>query len=169
MLTSYYSKWSKLNQPGGISISRSQSRYTYPVYSPLAPGSWFRSVGLDDYVVRYNAQLAKLDPQEVWDDLHTIAKDNAIRRFGLEAATAAKVEPVIMCWEAPGAGEGNFCHRRLASMWLAEALGKEIPEGVISKAGNRVTVGNWDTLATLVDGKLVKLPSAPPAQMALLG
>ena len=47
--------------------------------------------------------LGTLDPLEVYEEL-----DGA----------------VLLCWEKAG----SFCHRRLVAEWLANAVGKEVPE-----------------------------------------
>lgn len=97
-------------RPGRISIARSQPRnYKLPEFRPLAPGKWFHSVTEAEYRVLYAEQLAQLDSQQVWDELHRIAGDH---------------EPVICCWEKPG----EFCHRRLVAEWLEDSLGVDVPE-----------------------------------------
>ena len=104
--------------PGRVSIARFPPRGTpagFRVYRALAPGAWFKSVPEDEYRRRYAAQLATLDAQRVWDDLH---------------ALAAGAEPVLLCWErkADLAAGVTFCHRRIVAAWLAGALGEDVDE-----------------------------------------
>jgi hypothetical protein len=102
--------------PGRISIARGARGVAigFRVYRPLAPGPWFRSVGYDEYCRLYAEILAKLDPQQTWDELH---------------ALAAPHEPILLCWEVPPfVVPANWCHRRLAADWLEQALGVEVPE-----------------------------------------
>ena len=102
--------------PGRLSIARGARRVTpgFRVYSELAPGPWFISVSYDEYCRRYAEILAKLDPQQTWNELHTLA---------------APHEPILMCWEVPPfVVPSNWCHRRLAAAWLEKALGVEVPE-----------------------------------------
>lgn len=47
--------------------------------------------------------LSKLDPQKIYDTLKG---------------------QVLLCWEEPG----EFCHRRIVSLWIEENLGIEVPE-----------------------------------------
>lgn len=158
MLTSYYAKWSKVFTPGGISISRSQGKHSYPIYSPLAPGSWCFKTGIKDYIPRYQAQLDKLNAKAVWSELQTVATDDAIRRFGYTAANASLVEPVMMCSESAGGTTVAFCHRRLAAQWLQSELGVIVPEGYVDKKGDRRLTPNFDTLCRVnPDGSFTRL------------
>jgi len=73
--------------PGRISIARWAPRGCpagYRVFTPLAPGKWFNSVADDEYIALYMKQLAALDPQKTWDQLHELAGGH---------------EPVLLCWE----------------------------------------------------------------------
>jgi hypothetical protein len=102
--------------PGRISIARGARRVApgFRVYSKLAPGPWFNSVGHDEYCRRYAEILGHLDLQRTWDELHTLA---------------APHEPVLMCWEVPPfVVPTNCCHRRLVAAWLEETLSVEVPE-----------------------------------------
>ena len=103
--------------PGRISIARFPPRRTprgYRVFRALAPGPWFSSVGREEYVKRYSAEvLARLDPQATWDAL-----------VGL----AGEAEPVLLCWERPPFSDANWCHRRMVAAWFAETLGMDVPE-----------------------------------------
>lgn len=113
MKTSYFAKFK--NQSGGISISTYPPRWLrgkIPSYPPLAPQFNFR-IPFDEYVVKYEEQLSKLDPQKVWDDLHQLANGS---------------EPVLLCYEAPPFDKINFCHRHMAAKWLETKLGVSIPE-----------------------------------------
>lgn len=157
MLTSYYSKWSKVYMPGGISISRSQENYRHPVYEPLVPGSWCFNSSPIDYIPQYEDQLAKLDPKTVWAELHLMAKDNAVKTFNFDSVKA--VEPVLLCFEAPGSTSANFCHRRLVAQWFQSEIGKVVSEGYVDKkTRERRTVANFDTLCRIEpDGRFVRL------------
>jgi hypothetical protein len=86
----------------------------YRIYRRLAPGSWFNSVSKEEYERLYQAEvLDKLNPQEVWDELHKLANG---------------AEPVLLCYEKPPFDDRNFCHRRLIAAWLERELGVEVPE-----------------------------------------
>jgi hypothetical protein len=98
---------------GRISIARLAPRRHpagYRICSKLAPGKWFNSVSEEEYRRLFAAEiLAPLDPQAMWDTLHAMASPH---------------EPILLCWEEPGA----FCHRRLVASWFEERLGVEVPE-----------------------------------------
>lgn len=112
--------------PGAISISRFAPRYKrYKSYRPLAPGAWYKTAPIDEYIPLYMDILSKLNPQYVYDDLCQLA-DGA--------------EPILLCYEQPN----EFCHRRLVSNWLESALGISIPEGKY-KDGIITTVEPWES------------------------
>jgi hypothetical protein len=107
--------------PGRISIARWAPR-GYPagfrIYRKLAPGDWSRrhtasgrSTWIDDasFELGYAQQLAALDPQRVWHELH---------------ALVAPAAPIILCWELPG----QPCHRLRVARWLGEQLGVSVLE-----------------------------------------
>ena len=98
-----------------IGISRGIPHRQAPgfrVFRKLAPGSWFNSVGVDEYRARYQAEvLDRLDP-------HQIARE-------LEQLAGGRI-PTLLCFER--AGGPKWCHRSLAAAWLAEALGLPVPE-----------------------------------------
>ncbi len=98
-----------------IGISRGTPRGQpagYRIYSKLAPGAWFNSVGAEEYYNRYRGEiLAKLDPRQVMADL-------------LEMAGGGVA--VMLCFER--AGKGQWCHRAMAAEWLANAIGTPVPE-----------------------------------------
>jgi hypothetical protein len=98
-----------------IGISRGTPRGMaagYRMYRKLAPGSWFNSVGAEEYDRLYRTEiLDRLDPRLVAADL---------------VAKAGGQIPVMLCFERPG--RGQWCHRALAAEWLAEALGHPVPE-----------------------------------------
>jgi len=103
---------------GRVSIARFSPRRTpagFRVYRALAPGPWFKSVEEVEYRIRYDRQLAELDPQRVWDELHTLA---------------GGAEPVLLCWERkPDLDAGRtFCHRRIVAAWFAATLDQDVPE-----------------------------------------
>ena len=104
--------------PGRVSIARFAPRPIpagYRVYRALAPGPWFKSVSEDEYRRRYDAQLAALDPREVFDALTALGGDT---------------EPTLLCWERKADLEAGqaFCHRRIVATWLEKALGVTIDE-----------------------------------------
>ncbi len=99
--------------PGRVSISRSAPRgVMVPAFRLLAPGAWFKEPNEARYRELYFAQLAQLDPQEVWDDLHR---------------TAVGGEPVLLCWEKLNK-PGEFCHRRMVAEWFEQSLGHVVEE-----------------------------------------
>lgn len=127
-------------EPGRISIARrAPANMVTKVqhYPALAPGSWFKSVSPRQYVRLYFGEvLSKLDPRQVWEDLHQLV---------------APHEPVLLCWEKPpltphgrwwerpvsaDAGEPswNWCHRTMTAAWLQDRLGVTIDEWHASSA-----------------------------------
>lgn len=101
---------------GRISVSRSVPRFLLdriPSYDRLAPPYWMhnRFEGDPDKWARCYRKvvLAKLDPHEVWRELHELTNG---------------AEPILLCWEKAG----EFCHRRIVAEWLAEAIGEAVPE-----------------------------------------
>ena len=104
--------------PGRISIARYAPRGTpagFRVYKPLAPGPWFNSVAKPEYESRYFAQLALLNPEKVYTDLHVLT---------------AGVDPVLLCWERKADINANktWCHRQMVAMWLRQQLDIEVEE-----------------------------------------
>lgn len=103
--------------PGRIVISRGIPRNAsagYRIYKALAPSRETLAVETyEDYLPRYMAQLAQLDPQRVWDDLHRLA---------------GSAQPVLLCYERPPLHRGNFCHRRMVADWFKDTLGQDVPE-----------------------------------------
>jgi hypothetical protein len=84
----------------------------YRVYKTLAPGPWFNSVSPEEYDRRYKAEvLDRLNPRVIASELVDLA------RGGI---------PVMVCYERPATNQ--WCHRAMAALWLAEALGRVIPE-----------------------------------------
>ena len=144
--------------PGGVSISRTQKNHAYPVYAPLVPGDWCFDIKTIDYIKRYEAQLAVLDARTVWEELKAVAIGDAVRRFVLDEVRAARVEPVLLCWEKPGGTSAAFCHRRLVAQWLQAELGVIVPEGHIDTKGNRRITPSFDTLCRIeADGTFTRL------------
>jgi hypothetical protein len=98
-----------------IGISRGVPRRMaagYRIFKQLAPGPWFNSVSAEEYYRLYRAEiLGRLDPRVVASQLIDLARGNV---------------PVMVCYERPGTGQ--WCHRSMAAEWLAEALGRPIPE-----------------------------------------
>ena len=102
--------------PGRISIACYAPRGTpagYRQYRALAPDADMLKMSQALYLPRYDAILGRLDPQQVWDDLHRLAGDQ---------------EPVLLCWERPPFTPTNWCHRRLVADWFERALGVTVPE-----------------------------------------
>ena len=102
--------------PGRISIARYAPRGTpagFRQYRALAPDADMLKMTQALYLPRYAAILDRLDPQQVWDDLHRLAGDQ---------------EPVLLCWERPPFTPTNWCHRRLVADWFRDRLGIEVPE-----------------------------------------
>ena len=112
---------------GRISIARSSPRgIVVPAYRPLAPGSWFNSVGYEEYRKLYFAQLNKLDPLKTWEDLHNLVNGN---------------EPIILCWERLNT-PGNWCHRQMVAEWFNKTLGFEVLEvGSTKKPAEKTQAG----------------------------
>ena len=105
--------------PGRIVISRSTrgaSPAGYRVFKALAPGDYFRTASKEEYIKLFEAQLAKLDPVEVWERLHDLADGH---------------EPVLLCYEVPPFTETNWCHRRMVANWFERELGHKVEELVI--------------------------------------
>lgn len=103
---------------GRVSIARFPPRRTpagFRVYRVLAPEPWFKSVDEAEYRVQYDRQLAELDPQRVWDELHTLAGGG---------------EPVLLCGERKHDLEAGrtFCHRRIVAAWFAATLDQDVAE-----------------------------------------
>jgi hypothetical protein len=103
MKTSYYAKSAK--NPNAVSIAgRAPEWFTGREYKKLAPKVWFFKKYKEDgdeefYKIHYKKEvLDVLDPKVVYEELG----ENAI----------------LLCWEA----SGKFCHRHLASKWLADKL-----------------------------------------------
>lgn len=98
-----------------ISISRGPPRGQrgYRRLTELAPGPWFATADEQEYIARYSAQLAALDPVAVYQLLIELA---------CGAPTAA-----LLCFERPATSDG-WCHRSLAAGWLARALEIAVPE-----------------------------------------
>ena len=117
--------------PGRISIARFPPRNTpagFKVYRKLAPGEWFNSVEIAEYLERFHAEiLAPLDPQAVWDELHRLTYPH---------------EPVLLCWEKPPVAAlelpgHDFCHRRIVAEWLEGRLGHRVEELDPKREGSR--------------------------------
>jgi hypothetical protein len=97
---------------GRIGISRAVPHSTpagFRRYRALEPtreilhmpdGAWQRG---------YVELLRRLDPQEVWDDLHRLA---------------GGAEPILLCFERRQCD----CHRGLVAEWLCEELGVQVAE-----------------------------------------
>ncbi|WP_132251341.1 hypothetical protein [Methylobacterium segetis] len=82
-----------------------------PKVAALAPGTWFRTAGTEEYRARYAAQLAALDPAEIVEQIDSLANGQI---------------PVLCCYER--LGSGDWCHRGYVSAWLCFHLGLVVPE-----------------------------------------
>lgn len=106
---------------GRISIARTSPKHVVEglkYYPSLTPGKWLFDPAYKDYAAyreRYFQEiLAPLNPQTVWDDLHTLAGEH---------------EPVLLCHEHyPTHKPDDWCHRRMVAEWLEQSLGVEVPE-----------------------------------------
>ncbi len=87
-----------------VSIARGNRYYTGRKEPRLAPAAAMLKMDRPDFDERYEAILAKLDPEEIFEALG----DNS----------------VLLCWESPNV----YCHRRRVAEWLENALGIVIPE-----------------------------------------
>lgn len=100
-----------------IGISRGVPRGFREVikrYTPLNPGTWFKSCPTPhDYYTLYWALLAELDAEKV------------VREIGNLAGVGKTA--VLVCFEAPPPNE-DWCHRGLVSAWLWETLELTVPE-----------------------------------------
>ena len=121
MWTTNYASLSKIKPPAkAVSISRGKPRWKGGWRGHLPAGvvahedmrlapSWAALAAAkagkhDQYDTAFNAQLAKLDPAEVYAELGESA--------------------VLLCF----CGVGEFCHRRIVAEWLEAALDVRIPE-----------------------------------------
>lgn len=98
-----------------ISISRGAPRGMtgWRGYRPLTPGNYLNAPPAE-YLARYGAQLAALDPAEVVQQLEAIAGDRT---------------PVLCCFETIAKiTAGARCHRHLVACWLEQNLGIEVDE-----------------------------------------
>lgn len=109
--------------PGRVSIARTVPQRVaagFRIYRALAPGTWLFEPAYKDYETyreRYFREiLAPLDPQKVWDDLHTLADRH---------------EPVLLCHEHLRKS-GEWCHRRMAAEWFEDKLGVAVPEMAVA-------------------------------------
>lgn len=123
--TSYYAKSAKL--PNAISISRgTPTWFTGPSYEPLFP-EWNLILNYkdgkiteDEYRIRYNDQLSKLDPKVVYKELEG---------------------KVLLCWET----SNQICHRHLVAEWLNKHLGITVKElGMNSNMDPKILIKDKD-------------------------
>lgn len=114
--------WRTYMGPGRIGIALGSPRGApagYRFYRALAPTRDMLAMDHEAYLPRYEAILARLDPQRVWDEIHALAGTGE---------AALQIEPVLMCFEKPPFGPANWCHRRLAAAWFEQALGVVVEE-----------------------------------------
>ncbi len=103
--------------PGRIGISVGAPRGCpagYRMYRALAPRRDMLKFDQATYRrIFFDEILAKLDPERVVRELHSLA---------------ASHEPVLLCFELPPFTASNWCHRRLVAEWLQETMGLDVPE-----------------------------------------
>lgn len=112
MKTSY---WFGYKGEGRIGISRGVPRNSpagFRLFKPLYPDADMLKMAKPEYDPRYEAILARLDPQATWDELHKLA---------------GGAEPVLLCWESLQK-DGEFCHRTAVARWFERTLGHEVLE-----------------------------------------
>lgn len=132
MKTSYF--WKATHEPDTsktyVSISRTKMKgaETMGEYPDLMP-NWnivkkAHDLGYNEksyltYRDAYFAQLDKLDPWKVYEDLK---------------------DCVLVCFEAPKdlAAGTKFCHRRMVAGWMEEKLGIVVPEETRTKDKNLI-------------------------------
>lgn len=101
LYTSYFAKMKKIpKEIKIISIARwTPKAIVLESYPDLFPSQQLLSdyknnlINQEEYIIRYNQQLEKLDPQKVYEELDGC---------------------VIVCYEK----STDFCHRHLVSSWL---------------------------------------------------
>jgi hypothetical protein len=96
----------------GISRGPPRGQRGYRMLRCLAPGPWYRTSSIVEYVERYAAQLRDLDPAAVYQRITALSE-------GAELVA-------LLCFER--AGEGQWCHRSLVGLWLWTRLGQATPE-----------------------------------------
>jgi hypothetical protein len=106
------------SDPHAISIARFQPMNwlarlgkkppSLPLYLPLAPATEMLKLQPIEFDAAYVAQLASLNPRQVYNDLVALGGS----------------ECILCCYEAPN----ELCHRRLAASWLESSLGIAVPE-----------------------------------------
>ncbi|MFQ5731914.1 MAG: hypothetical protein ACE5KM_08160 [Planctomycetaceae bacterium] len=106
MHTSYFGNVKNLpGELAPVSIARGAPRgFQGKSFKALAPTWAMLKLPREEYDEQFDAILAELDAQEVYDELG----DDA----------------VLLCWEPPGI----WCHRRRVAEWLETELGVSIPE-----------------------------------------
>ncbi len=96
----------------GISKGSPRGQRGFRRYGPLAP-AFSLTLPLHEYLVRYDQQLAALDPKRVVSDIAALAE--------------GKQMAALLCFEPAEPGP-KWCHRGLVSQWLAETLGLDVHE-----------------------------------------
>jgi hypothetical protein len=123
-LTLYTSSWFTRLPPEiariGISRGTPRGQSGFKNYRPLAPGEWFKRVDTRQYDLLYTAQLEKLDPQKVLEDLTYLS--------------GACSSAALLCYESPHKPE-DWCHRAWVSRWLHDKLGMKVFEYGLEQHG----------------------------------
>jgi hypothetical protein len=126
--------------PSAIAVCRYMPRwmrFSGRKYSALAPTSAMLKMDSDTFDAAYYAQLAALNPRQVFADLVALAG----------------VEALLLCHEKPGAP----CHRLTVARWLETALGIDVPELDAPIVGLRTVISGKDTRPSLTDPDSVEL------------
>lgn len=84
------------------------SWYTGKRFLPLAPTRAMLKMSSATYQFHYEQILAKLNPQQTFDELQAMVSG----------------EPILLCFEPPG----KLCHRLYVSRWFRETIGVNVPE-----------------------------------------
>ena len=82
------------------------------MYRKLAPGSWWKTVDVDEYRDLYFEQLETLDPNKTVEELVELAGEKT---------------PVLLCFEGPRPGS-EWCHRGMIAAWLKDTLDMDVFE-----------------------------------------
>lgn len=130
MKTGYFYNLRHNEIKGAISIAIGKPRYIKleKEIKELAP-TWgllqdFRNNKINEaqYIERFNKQLSRLDPADIYERIKILAGDN---------------EAVIMCH----CNKQSFCHRHLVAEWLEKELDIKIEEygiGAIIRQDGRI-------------------------------
>ncbi len=109
---------------GRISIARGAPRGMggFKIYRKLNPGSWFHDAEFYNnqaaFQKKYFDEILKpLNPNQVWNELQSLVAGQGH-------------PPVLLCHENISK-PGQWCHRRMVSLWFERELGIVVPEMVM--------------------------------------